>query len=244
MLGVKCGVNEAFVVEEVGGDEQRALVRSGAREGLLERELLRPLLRGESVNRGSALRERIIWTHDARGGPLEQLPPHAAQWLAPFRARLLARTDLRGRSRWWQLFRIEGATPRSARVVWPDVASETRVAVLEPDNPTVPLNSCYVVRCRDVSDARTLAAILGSPLAWAWLSLLGEPARGAYRRLLGWTMALFPVPQDWACARVLLSPHQNPASSSESTPELMDRVLRAYRLSRHEVSALLEWNSS
>ena len=55
---------------------------------------------------------------------------------------------------------------------------------------TVPLNSCYVARCRDCATPIALAALLNSPLARAWLDAIAEPARGGYHRYLGWTLSL------------------------------------------------------
>jgi hypothetical protein len=248
LLGVKCGCNDAFTVradDRDGGDLVR-VAREG-RSGAIERSLLRPLLRGESVRRWAAepTRERLLWTHATSGsaGPLDRLPPGAAQWLAPWRRRLQARTDGAGRHRWWSLFRTAAAANEHPRVVWADFGRSPRALILPAGDATVPINSCYVVPCLTREDALTLAAVLNSPLAAAWLALIAEPARGGYRRYLAWTMALLPLPRDWELARRLLSPLARRATEGErvTEDELLSAAIRAYRLRPGDVAALVGW---
>lgn len=159
-LGVKTGCNAAFIV---GGEGEP-----------VEPGVLRPLLRGEDVvawRCPSPPPQRIIWTHGANGRPLERLAPRVHAHLAPHRYTLEHRSDARG-AKWWALFRTEGARYSTPRVVWADLTREPRAAVLHAGDATVPLNTCYVVRCKDDADALTLAALLNSPLAAAWLGAL------------------------------------------------------------------------
>ncbi|MFL5579214.1 MAG: Eco57I restriction-modification methylase domain-containing protein, partial [Gemmatimonadaceae bacterium] len=251
-LGVKCGCNDAFVVRvpDDAGRPHAALarVRAGPREGLVERGLLRPLVRGETLAPWRARptepdHEMIVWTHGEDGAPLAELPPHAAAWLAPWRRRLARRADARGDAPWWTLFRVESARSDRARVVWADIGRSPRAAVLLPGDRTVVLNSCYVAPCASTEDALALAALLSGPVAAAWLDALAEPARGGYRRYLAWTMSLLPVPRDWRRARELLAPLGERASCGEppTTIELTDAALEAYRLARRDVGPLLAW---
>jgi hypothetical protein len=249
-LGVKCGCNEAFVVKPLPTDpvaDGLARVSDGSgRYGCIESRLLRPVLRGEDVRRWSASpREQMIWTHGDDGRPLAPLPAHAARWLAPWRTRLERRADLHGRTPWWSVFRIESASCATARVVWADLARGPRAVVLPAGDPTVPLNSCYVVLCPCITDAHALATILNSSIAAAWLDPLAEPARGGYHRYLGWTTALLPIPRDWTRARELLAPIGARACEGEvpNARDLLDTTLAAYGVRRSDVAALLSWKS-
>jgi hypothetical protein len=217
----------------------------GTREGCVEPALLRPLLRGEAVRAwraepGSAC---LLWTHGADGAPLPALPPGAAAWLAPWRRRLDGRTDANGRTPWWTLFRTESARADLPRVVWCDIGKSPRALVLPALDPTVPLNSCYVVRAPTLDDAFAFAALLNSPIAAAWLAAIAEPARGGYHRYLGWTLSRFPVPCDWARAVPLLAPLACAAAdgASPDAATLCDAVIRAYRLRPRTVAPLMTW---
>lgn len=254
-LGVKCGCNDAFVIRLAadgatiipgGGRRPRfpgVAVAAGDRAAHVEPRLLRPLARGEGVRPWRVERgdEALLWTHGADGAPLAALPPLAARWFAPWRRRLVARSDARGRTPWWTLFRTEGAADDRPRVVWGDIARRPRAAVLDAGDPTVPLNSCYVVPCDAHDDALTLAAILNSPLAAAWLAALAEPARGGYVRLLGWTVGRLPLPRRWSDATRLLAPLAREAIAGATLDDhrLLEAVLDAYGLPRSAVLPLL-----
>ncbi len=257
LLGVKCGCNDAFiVVADPGGTGDVVPVRAGARgvplrKGMVERELLRPLVRGETLAAWRiAVDESLVWTHGApvRGvdAPLEALPPNAAHWLAPWRHRLAARSDTRGRGPWWALFRTESAQSSSPRVVWSDFGRMPRATVLDVGDPTVALNSCYIARCPTLTDAHALATLLNSPLAAAWLNVVAEPARGGYRRYLGWTVALLPVPRNWPMARAALAPLSERALGGQkiSRTELRDVAAAAYGVPIDTLTPLLAWAES
>jgi hypothetical protein len=256
LLGVKCGCNDAFIVLAPEGGGDLVEVRAGAkgvpmRHGMVERALLRPLVRGETLASWRvAVREWILWTHgEPVGGsdePLQELPPHAARWLAPWRHRLAARTDTRGRGPWWALFRTESAQATAARVVWSDFGRAPRAIVLDIGDPVVPLNSCYVASCPSLLDAHGLAALLNGPLAAAWLNVVAEPARGGYRRYLGWTVSLLPIPRDWARVRAALAPLSERATGGAkvSRAELCEAAATAYGVSLASLAPLLAWADS
>ena len=266
-LGVKCGCNAAFLLSVVHDPANCAVVRDPANSGdhaadvanwieveapgrraRIERALLRPLLRGESLQpwriTSSARDERILWPHDITGAPLRTLPPLARHWLTPWRRRLLARSDA-GRGPWWTLFRTESARHDLPRVIWPDMGRTPRAVVLPAGNDTVALNSCYVARCPTLDDAHALAALLNGPLATAWLNAIAEPARGNFHRYLGWTTALLPLPRDWNRARAVLAPIGARACSGTtiSTTELLEAAVSAYGLVESDCEPLVTWTA-
>jgi hypothetical protein len=229
LLGTKTGCNEAFLVDSCAD---------------IEPALLRPVIRGDGVRRWTVPEDasRIIWTHD-RHGALSKLPPGASRWLVQWRRELELRTDMRGKTRWWTLFRTESADSAGPRVIWTDIGKQPRAAVLRAGDRSVPLNTCYVIRCPDLCDAMTLAAIINSQLMSAWLAMIAEPARGGYRRFMGWTMSLLPLPRDWQCAREILAPLARDAleGSPPDDETLLQATLDAYTLDRGDVESLLEW---
>jgi hypothetical protein len=251
-LGVKTGFNLAFLVRHgsVAANDAVEVVAANGRRGRVETALLRPVVRGEGIrpwcmDNGD---EHIVWTHDVRGLPVERLPSGATRWLNPWRRQLAARADSRT-GRWWSLFRTEAARMDRPRVVWADLGRAPRATILDAGDPTVPLNSCYVAICADDADARTLAAILNSPIAEAWLGALAEPARGGYRRFFGWTMALLPLPRDWSFARSILAPIASAAmrglcADGALRDALLDGTLAAYGVSHEEMAPLLTWLSA
>ena len=245
-LGVKSGCNDAFTVAVTMADGDVLEVAHRGRCGRIERSLLRPLLRGEAVTPWAVSPDEraILWTHGRDGSPLRALPSGAARWLAPWRHRLAARSDLRGATAWWMLFRTEAADCTRPRVVWSDFGRVPRAALLPAGVDMVPLNSCYVLPFDDVGDALALMALINSPLAAAWLNVIAEPARGGWHRYLAWTLSLLPLPTDWARARAVLAPLAERAmlGTPPSARTLLDATCAAYHVSRSAMHPLLEWS--
>ncbi len=243
LLGVKCGCNDAFVVKATGDN---TLVSGSGASVDVERDLLRPLVRGEHMSRWRVepTGEHLIWTHGPDGAPLDRLPPRAERWFRGWRRRLMARSDARGNGRWWALFRTEAAPPDVSRVIWADFGRQPRAAILLPADPTVPLNTCYAARCHDPRDGFALAAILNSALASAWLAAIAEPARGGYHRYLGWTLSMLPLPSRWDVSRGDLANAGERAFAGEppGETELLEIVVRSYGLRYRAVAALLDWS--
>jgi hypothetical protein len=245
LLGVKTGCNSAYIVRVDSVDGDVACISAGSRTGRIEREMLRPLIRGETLDKWTLTgsREYLVWPHDENDRPRREMPPLARRWLLPFRDVLSARSDLHGRFPWWSVFRTESANHESPRVVWADFGLTPRATVLEAGESFVALNSCYVVNCATLADAHALGTLLNSSLAAAWLNSLAEPARGGYRRYLGWTLSLLPIPAEWNRARALLAPLGKQAMRGEiaSDDEILRAVLDAYELDFTDVQALLSW---
>ena len=245
LLGVKTGCNEAFVVRPGEIHEQGLYISSGGQTAPIEREMLRPLVRGETLAAWSIAGppECLIWPHAEDGQPLRALPPLARRWLQSFRDTLEGRSDLHGRMPWWALFRTESGSAGSPRVIWADFGLTPRAMAVEAGDPVVALNTCYVVNCETMEDAHALATLLNGPLVSAWLNTLAEPARGGYRRYLGWTMALLPLPKEWLRARELLAALGERAVLGDVPPqdEILAATLSAYGLCLRDVEPLLSW---
>ncbi len=273
-LGVKCGFNKAFLVRAAEHDDDTASITADtrttdtrtadtrtadARTALIERLLLRPVLRGDGIHTHTHARAdvtddlRIIWTHDATGTPLRTLPPAATRWLTHWRRTLESRRDARSRTPWWSLFRTEAARHETPRLVWADIGKQLRTRILLAGDPTVPLNSCYVLRTPAVDDAWALSALLASPVCQAWLDCLAEPARGGFRRYLGWTVASLPLPPNWLATRAPLAAlgrrlHDSRIGTHDGPPhvsaeELVDAAADAYGVPVSSLQPLLDWNS-
>jgi hypothetical protein len=232
LLGVKTGLNAAFLLQSA--------------DASVEPCMLRPAIRGNQMRKWAVPphESRIVWTHGIDGNPLRSLPPKALRHLTHWRSELDRRTDARNSARWWSLFRVESADHTHARVVWADIDKSPHAAVLPAGDVSVPMNSCYCVRCANSDDAFALAALLNSSIAAAWLDVLAEPARGGFRRYLGWTMSLLPVPRDWQRARSLLAPLGRRAFEGALPDDtaLLEAALGAYDLAESVVTPLLAWN--
>lgn len=241
-LGVKSGCNSAFLVRVLDTSPGTAVVENGDGErGRIELAMLRPALRGDAVQpwRRPASRESIVWTHDELG-PLARVPDLARAWLRRSHGSLASRSDAARARRWWSLFRVDAARCDLPRVVWADFGRRPRALVLPANDPVVPLNTCYVLRVASEADAWALTAILNSHLAAAWLNAIAEPARGGYRRYLGWTVGQLPLPRDWSAVRDdLCAAAIRAADGRLADADLLQIVLGAYGMRAASVGDLL-----
>ena len=176
---------------------------------------------------------------------MRELPPLARRWLLPQRDLLMRRTDLHQSRCWWSVFRTESAKFDRSRVIWADFGLTPRAIAVDEGDRFVALNTCYVVPCGCLGDARALASILNGPVAAAWLNVIAEPARGGYRRYLGWTVSLLPLPLRWNRARKLLAPLGERAMQGDvpSEAELLAATLDAYGIDAARVQPLLSWSA-
>jgi hypothetical protein len=245
LLGVKTGCNSAYIVRVELIDGNLACITGGGRRGMIEQEMLRPLIRGETLEKWTVAgpREYLVWPHDEHDRPRRALPPLARRWLLPFHDRLSARSDLHGRFPWWSVFRTESASHAKPRVIWADFGTTPRATVVEAREHFIALNSCYVASCETIGDAHALATLLNSSLAASWLNSIAEPARGGYRRYLGWTLSLLPIPVHWNRARSMLAPLGERAMRGDipDDDEILGAVLGAYQLGLADVQPLLSW---
>jgi hypothetical protein len=85
---------------------------------------------------------------------------------------------------------------------------------------------------------------LNSAIATAWLNVLAEPARGGYRRYLGWTVGLLPLPQPWEAARSRLASLTLRALDGKPPAEalLNEITAAAYGLELDALQPLLSWS--
>ena len=92
-------------------------------------------------------------------------------------------------------------------------------------------------------DAFALAALMNSDVISSWLSILAEPARGGYRRYMGWTIALMPIPADWNRACALLAPLGELAcnGSPPDPADLRAAAVTAFGIDEAFVEPLIEW---
>jgi len=178
-LGVKTGANHLFLdpPEDV------------------EPSLIRPAIRGRDIRPFQARPAiRLLWTHDHGGAPLRALPPGAARHLGRHATTLSARADGKGLPP-WSLFRAT-AGAIGPRVIWADLAPRLEAVALTGDAAAnwVPLNSCYLVRCRTEEEALALAAWLNSSCVRVAARAAADMAGGGYARFNARAVGRVPLP--------------------------------------------------
>jgi hypothetical protein len=208
-LGLKTGLNRIFLNPPNG----------------LEPEVLRWAVRGRDLRAFRCeCRLRLLWTHDARGFPRQELPPAAASYLSAHEAELRARRDFQGGPP-WGVFRARPAIARY-RVVWADLARRLTALsfTTRRDLDRIPLNSCYVAPMRNAAEADALAGWLNSTWIRATARLGAVPASGGFARYNAQAVARLPLPSsaltDRGLARLARA-----ARSGTTVQEQLDEIV-------------------
>ncbi|KPK07640.1 MAG: hypothetical protein AMS20_02375 [Gemmatimonas sp. SG8_28] len=203
-LGVKTGVDGLLVGEPLEPAGRTMRVRS-LLGGMvtLERQVLRPAVRGRDVRPFAVAASRVVlWAYQRSGIPRQTLPARAAAFVTRHAEVLAARVDYRG-GPLWTLFRTEPALS-GHRVVWRDIARRPTAAVLDQLMATaVPLNSCYVASFPDRMTALAASAVLNSCWAAALIHVTADEARGGYRRCNARAIGTVPLPRSSGALRSL-----------------------------------------
>jgi hypothetical protein len=220
-LGVKTGANDVFLDPED-----------------VEPELLRWAVRGRDVSPFACRpRQRLLWTHDARGLPRPRLPPRATAYLEQHRTTLLARRDYAGGPP-WTLFRTAGAVGR-ARVIWADLARRlTAVPLTDERSRLVPLNTCYVAVLAQPEQAWALAAWLNSTWIRIAAHLTASPAAGGFARFTSAVVSALPLPDTVLDDGELTTLARAAAAGQLDQEELDDRTAGHLGLGRRSAAQL------
>jgi hypothetical protein len=103
----------------------------------------------------------------------------------------------------WRIYRV-GEGVMKPKVVWRDMGEEFEAAVVGAEY--VPLNTAYYIPCEDERRAVALAALLQSEPVKLMGRVLGERARGGWRRHFAWLVSMVPMPErlwSWWCDEVV-----------------------------------------
>ena len=220
-MGVKTALNAVFLVKRALPTERQdelqvfaegyhsPRVAPSRREkyvARVEKNLLRPLVRGDSIDAWRFHAEDfILWTHDdVTGRPVEDLPPSAKAYFDLHSEALRKRSDYRDGMPIWQIFRV-APDKLKEKVAWQEL-SHTLQAVRLPRSISVdllgreallvPLQTVYFIPVDDPDTALDLAAWLNSTPVRVFAASFAERARGAYFRHIAWVTGLLPLPED------------------------------------------------
>jgi N-6 DNA Methylase/Eco57I restriction-modification methylase len=201
-MGVKTGANGTFIVTDIQRTERpnEVVVITEAEEHVrLERDVLRPLVRGRDVRAwGYAHPHSIIWTHDDNGEVLTELPPRAAEYFADDGRRKLLedREDFKTGMPVWTIFRVS-ADKLSRKIAWKKYGTQMQSTVLEAKcdldgtaRLVVPLQTVYLIPIEDDDRAYFLSALFNSLAFRALLMSFSVRASGAFFHYTAWIVGL------------------------------------------------------
>ncbi|MCY3801368.1 MAG: Eco57I restriction-modification methylase domain-containing protein [Chloroflexi bacterium] len=230
-MGVKTGLNRAFVIDRYKRDE---LVDADPRSA----EIIKPYLRGKNIKRWSAEWAGLYIIFTNRGVDIDRYP-RVREHLEIYRLNLERRATSHLHP-WYELQQPqEGIYEEFARpkIVWPDIAREVRFAF---DTKANYLDmTCFTIP----TDSRWLMALLNSHLSEFLLCQITSSLRGGFLRPKRQYMTRLPIvtPDPVLQRRLDSIASAGIAGEPVDTDQLNEIVNHLYDLSPADIALINDW---
>lgn len=234
------------LVENIGNTRHSSTM---VRQGLVEKEMVYPLLRGADVRRWSAAPSgHLILAYDPahpkRAISVEELQrrwPNAHRFLAQFENELRTRKEYirwGGAGPFYEVYRIGPYTFAPHRVMWQHTGfrGQMRAAVISNAQPLpVPDQKVILIATETAAEAHYVCAVLNSePVAWILRRYLGIDASTHVMDYSGVERYRPECPEHAQLARLSIAAHDATSSGQDvsALENEMNKIVGAIRSSR------------
>jgi len=233
-MGIKTGLNEAFIVNQFKRDE---LVQSDPKCA----EVIKPFLRGKDVKRWQTQFSNQYIIFARRGFPLEKYPSIRAH-LEEYREKLSNRATVHTHP-WYELQQPQEGIFRyfeSPKIIYPDIYEHQSFAV--DFQGFYSANTAYFIP----TDETWLCGLLNSLWVEWFYSLISNKVRGGYLRAFSEYIKQIPIPNTSSTDRQTISAlvqkclNANRQNVSHWEAEINDRVAHLYGLTQSEIYLINE----
>ena len=181
--GIKTGLNEAFVID---GETRKRLIKEDPKS----KELIHPMAKGDDVRRWR-IEDKGRWIIVTKIGVDIKRYPAIFKHLKQWKTELEERTD-KG-DHWWELRSCTYYNLfQKARIVFPDLAKESRFAYTDTD--CISTNTTYLIPTDDLF----LLGVLNSVSVWNFakekLTVMGDAEKGGRLRFFTQFVRQIPIP--------------------------------------------------
>ena len=230
-MGVKTGLNEAFVIDQAKRD---ILVAADPKSA----EMIRPWLRGRDIKRWTPDWNGLFIIFANRGVDIDRYPA-IREHLEWYRPQLEQRATAHLHP-WYELQQPqEGIFPEFERpkIIWPEFARSVRFCF--DSNGTYVNNKCYVIPV----DVMWMLAVLNSDLIEFLLCQITNSLRGGFMQLYYHYTSRLPIVPPAASIQSRLESivHSGTAGESVDSDELNAMVYDLYALSAEDVVFVSDW---
>lgn len=258
-VGIYTNANPTFFVKNIGPTDEPdvALVETtGKVKARMEKEILRPLLRGRNVSSWRyEVVDHILWTHDDRGQFLATLPPLAKRYFKSQESKLKDRqryTIISPISKGAPFWIIGDADKISInhKVAWQRVEKIITAVYISSKfkgERIVLDNSVSFMTVANENAGYALSGVLNSSPVRVYVATYVLRTGAEYCNYLGWYMGVIPVPdfvlngQPNELVELSRKLHQAGEESKERIHELDDVVAGIYGLTAKELAAMQDF---
>jgi len=211
-MGCITAANSVFFVRNFKPTDEKGIVlveTLGDDKVKIEKEMLRPLLRGRNVDEWSYNVENyVIWTHDDDGEILEELPAHTADYLEKHKATLVTRKTwqvsgpMKAGAPFWIIGNADKAVAKG-KVTWQEIAKKVEALYLPTTHHDQELGSrklvvdhkTFFLESTSKKVGVALTGFLNSVLANAYVAAFVTRTGAEYGNFSSWVIGLLPIDQ-------------------------------------------------
>ncbi len=250
-MGIKTSANSIFFVRRVEPTDSpnEVLIETEGGERLrIEKDLIRPLIRGRDVDAWSyETRGWIIWTHDDRGRVLDEEEmakyPKAKKYFEKHAEKLRKRDDYKDGQPIWVIFRVSEEKLKD-KVAWQDIAKILECVYIPPE-PVID-HTAYLVSVPNKKDGYILSGILNSTVLRTFMATYVNRTGAEYCHYLAWIVGLAPIPfsklkESKNIAEISKRLHEVRGDDKELLERLDKAVAELYGISDWELKQMKEF---
>jgi len=261
-MGCITAANSIFFVKDFKPTDEMGVVlveTLGGEKAKIEKELLRPLIRGRNIDEWSYdVEDYIVWTHNDDGAVLEELPPHAARYLGKHKDVLVARKTWQVSSRmeagapFWVIGNADKAVAKG-KITWQEIAKKIEAVSLPQTHQDQRLGNqklivdhkSFFLESTSENIGYALTGFLNSVLANTYAAAFVTRTGAEYGNFSSWVIGLLPVDPAFIEAKtgavidVSKELHEFKAQNERLLKKLDRAVARVYDLSDVELGEML-----
>ena len=261
-MGIKTAANNIFLVDMFEATDIPDVVLVTTERGekvRIERELLRPLVKGENIDAWRyEVENYIIWTHDDNGSVRErgQLPPYAEEYFDrdDIKKTLLHRSDYKEGQPPWVIFRVS-KDKLEDKVAWQKISKAVEATYLPSEHEDASLgfrkliadSSLYFISVKNRKLGYALAGILNSTPVRTYAATYVNRTGAAYCQYFAWVIGLIPVPnkviEKHATKVVSKKLHRKAGEDVRALRKLDEIAAKLYGLTKNELRIMCKFLS-
>jgi hypothetical protein len=259
-VGLQTSADKIYFLEHISEKDGviNAFSKSLDREISIEKEFVKPLLKGADVHRYSKLQPKIwcIFPYELKNNKaflyvqedIKKKFPLAWKYLLENKKELENREHGRFKENWWEFSRPQNLTEfEKMKIITPDIASNCQMTIDDKGLYHTTTVYSFVFKENSKEPLKYFLALLNSQLLWYFLTTTGSVLRGGFFRFKTNYLLPFPIPKELSQSeqkpfitivdQILTLKQKDPDTDTSALEKQIDQmVYKLYGLTGDEIA--------
>ncbi|MBZ0191096.1 MAG: Eco57I restriction-modification methylase domain-containing protein, partial [Candidatus Kuenenia stuttgartiensis] len=259
-VGLQTSADKIYFLEHISEKDGviNAFSKSLDREISIEKEIVKPLLKGADVHRYSKLQPKIwcIFPYELKNNKvflysqkeIKRKFPLAWKYLLENKNELENREHGRFKKNWWCFSRPQNLTEfEKMKILTPDIASNCQMTIDDKGLYHTTTVYSFVFKENGKESSKYFLALLNSKLLWYFLTTTGSVLRGGFFRFKTNYLLPFPIPKELSQSeqkpfiavvdQILITKKKDPSTDTSAMERQIDQmVYKLYDLTPEEIA--------